>query len=153
MQQYEVVGRPPFLNSGVESYKVIPLKDRYGGVDVIATTDWPKTNEKLILLEVIYRIPVQRYVISFPAGFQDPGDKDPAETALRELKEETGYIGSNPKVSQRHWTDPWKSCDRGVNVYLSIDMKNEENLNPKTNHEFFENITPTVKTNINSQTK
>jgi len=32
-------------------------------------------------------------VLSFPAGFKDPGDKDPFETALRELKEETGYAG------------------------------------------------------------
>ena len=32
-------------------------------------------------------------MLSFPAGFKDPGDKDPFETALRELKEETGYAG------------------------------------------------------------
>jgi 8-oxo-dGTP pyrophosphatase MutT (NUDIX family) len=58
---------------------------------------------------VIFRIPVQRYVISFSAGFQDKLEDTPQETALRELKEETGYLGSNPRVTGRHWTDPFKS--------------------------------------------
>ena len=140
IKEFEVVSRPAFQNQ--KTHQTVQLKDKYGGVDVIATTECQKTKDKLILLEINYRVPIQRYVISFPAGFQDPEDKDPAETALRELKEETGYIGSNPKVSLRHWTDPWKSMDRGVFVYMDIDMKNEKNRNLETNLEFFENITP-----------
>lgn len=111
IKQYETVGRPFNTDTDAKDYKVISLKDRYGGCDVIATAKCPQFGQKIILLEIVYRIPVQRYVISFPAGFQDKGETDPVKTALRELKEETGYEASyeNARYLNQHWTDPWKS--------------------------------------------
>ena len=38
-----------------------------------------------------FRPPTGKYMLEFPAGLIDEGET-PAETALRELKEETGYI-------------------------------------------------------------
>ena len=39
-----------------------------------------------------FRHPVNNNVLELPAGLIDPGET-PFETALRELKEETGYTG------------------------------------------------------------
>ena len=66
--------------------------------------------EKLILIEKIFRVPLLKYVLGMietcnnclelPAGFKDEQDTDPTESGLRELKEETGYIGENAKSSK-----------------------------------------------------
>lgn len=45
-----------------------------------------------VLLEKQYRPPVDKTVIELPAGLLDEGET-PEECALRELREETGYIG------------------------------------------------------------
>ena len=59
-----------------------------GGVVILAFTD----RDELILIEQ-FRPPVQRRVISLPAGLTGDGDsaEDAATSALRELEEETGY--------------------------------------------------------------
>jgi ADP-ribose pyrophosphatase len=44
------------------------------------------------LLQKQYRPPVDQVVIEVPAGLIDPGET-PEECAVRELKEETGYVG------------------------------------------------------------
>ena len=43
------------------------------------------------MLESQFRPALNREVISFPAGLMDPEDNDIKETAIREVKEETGY--------------------------------------------------------------
>ena len=103
---WETVGRNSF--EGDDDIEI-----DYGGVDVIATADCPKTGEKMILIEKIFRIPLGKFVLSFPAGFWDKTDKDPFETALRELKEETGYVGTPVRWFKTHRPDPWKSTERG----------------------------------------
>ena len=59
-----------------------------GGVVILAFTEW----DELILIEQ-FRPPVQRRVISLPAGLTGDGGaaEEAAVSALRELKEETGY--------------------------------------------------------------
>lgn len=56
-----------------------------GGVCVAAMID-----EGKLLLVKQYRFGVDEELIEFPAGLIDP-DEDPKDTALRELREETGY--------------------------------------------------------------
>jgi 8-oxo-dGTP pyrophosphatase MutT (NUDIX family) len=48
--------------------------------------------EPRILLQKQWRPPVNQIVIEFPAGLMDP-DETPEACAIRELKEETGYVG------------------------------------------------------------
>lgn len=45
-----------------------------------------------IVLQKQWRAPADAVVIEIPAGLMDPGET-PEECALRELKEETGYVG------------------------------------------------------------
>ncbi|CAI2381095.1 unnamed protein product [Moneuplotes crassus] len=128
---WEVVGRIPPTSE----------KIKYSGVIVIPTAVDPETNEKIVLIEKIYRVPIQKYSLEFPAGMRDKDDDDPCATALRELKEETGYTGQNPKANLDVKTDPWKSMGTHCHVEVEVDLTLEENKNPKQDLEFEEDIT------------
>ena len=142
-KQWEMIGRdindlPDPLN----------IQKNYGGVDVVAiatqTVDGDqsiaKTGEKMILVEKIFRVPIMNYVLEFPAGFKDPHETDPVESGLRELKEETGYVGENGKSTYVCRTDPWKSDERGVIIYCDVDLSKDENKNPVPELEEAEDI-------------
>ena len=82
----------------------------------------PITKEtKEIILIRQFRIPMQNYVIEFPAGLMEPGEKIEV-SALRELEEETGYKG---KIIS---TSPKTSSSAGISsetIYL-IHVETEE---------------------------
>lgn len=65
-------------NSAVDAVQVVALLQRPSGTEV--------------LLEKQFRPPTEKVCIEFPAGLMDEGET-PDECALRELKEETGYVG------------------------------------------------------------
>lgn len=67
------------------------------GVDIIATLKEKNEKDKLILI-IQYRPPTERYVLEFPAGLIDKNETI-EECAIRELKEETGYLGKVTRVS------------------------------------------------------
>ena len=52
----------------------------------------PLTDDGKIVLERQYRYPFSRVLVEIPAGKLDSADEDPTEAALRELREETGYV-------------------------------------------------------------
>lgn len=51
-----------------------------------------------IVLQKQFRPPVDKVVIEVPAGLVDEGESA-AESAVRELREETGYVGIAAEVS------------------------------------------------------
>ena len=55
-----------------------------------------KSNRILVIKE--FRIPINKYVIEFPAGLIEEGETI-EQAAIRELKEETGYKGKILRVS------------------------------------------------------
>lgn len=62
-------------------------------------------DEPAIVLVRQFRIPVQNYVIEFPAGLIDTGE-DENSAALRELAEETGYHGKIVQTGPRVFNSP-----------------------------------------------
>jgi len=96
------------------------------------------SNKTETLLVEQYRPPVGRDTIEFPAGLIDK-DEDPETAAMRELREETGFIGSKctilsgPSVSRVLCMSPGL-CDETVNcVVVEVDMDNPANQGtPKT---------------------
>jgi ADP-ribose pyrophosphatase len=62
----------------------MPLRHTDGNLPTLATG--PE-----IVLQKQYRPPVDKLVIEFPAGLIDAGET-PEQAAIRELKEETGYV-------------------------------------------------------------
>jgi len=80
---------------------------------------------RYILVEQ-YRPPADSFVIEFPAGIMDP-EEAPAATAVRELREETGYhgivrTGSNPLLGS-----PGMSTERLHLVLMDVDEALPEN--------------------------
>lgn len=64
------------------------------GVGVAAILEDPANPNAtpLILLQKQWRPPINQTVIEVPAGLMDP-DETPETCAIRELREETGYVG------------------------------------------------------------
>jgi ADP-ribose pyrophosphatase len=60
-----------------------------GAVVIVALTE-----ERELILEKNWRIPIESYVIQFPAGLTDREGESEEEAARRELLEETGYLAN-----------------------------------------------------------
>jgi ADP-ribose pyrophosphatase len=74
------------LPDGSESYREYVLHP--GAVVIAAFVD-----DETLVFEYQYRYPVRRHFIELPAGKIDAGEAH-AATAIRELREETGYVAA-----------------------------------------------------------
>jgi len=86
-----------------------------------------------------YRPPADKYVIEFPAGLIDHGE-DPAETAVRELLEETGYHGTVKEVSPPGFNSPGMTAEMIYSVVMEIDDTASRNREPVAQQEESEDI-------------
>lgn len=69
-------------------WEVVERKRLYTGRVVII---FALTKNKEVILEKIYRVPLEGYAIELPAGLTDRKGESERETAKRELLEETGF--------------------------------------------------------------
>ncbi|RAH47659.1 MutT/nudix family protein, partial [Aspergillus brunneoviolaceus CBS 621.78] len=101
-----------------------------------------------LLLQKQYRPPIDKVVIEVPAGLIDAGETV-EECAVRELKEETGYVGVAEQTSSVMFNDPG-FCNTNLNmVHVRVDMSLPENQNPKPeleDNEFIECFTVPLST-------
>ena len=94
-----------------------------GAVMMIPVT---RPGDKLIIVRQ-FRPPTGRLVYEFPAGLINPGE-DPKEAAVRELKEETGYIGTVEYCSPQVFTSPGLSSEFVHLVRMSVDLEAQGDL-------------------------
>ena len=114
------------------------------GVSIVALVTSKATLTKKLIIEANFRPPVNNYVLELPGGL--PETDHGMEDALRELKEETGYIGKPIKTNLDSlkipgvFFDPWKSTEKGKFVFAEVDGDDERNKNPKQNLDETEEI-------------
>ena len=127
--------------------KMISSKNIYSGkildvyVDKVLTPDNKETTRELIrhclascilaitdndevIVEKQYRYPYDDFLIELPAGKCDKNE-DPKQTAIRELKEETGYVAGNIEYLGKIYP----SCaytDEIIYCYLATNLKKEK---------------------------
>ncbi len=78
------------------------------------------TNQKLILVKQ-YKHASGQIMIEYPAGYVDKGEK-PAQTAKRELLEETGYSGGKFSLIGTLTNNPTKVISK-IYIYLAEEIK------------------------------
>jgi len=86
-----------------------------GAVAVLAVEDGR------VLLERQYRVPVGGWLYEIPAGTREPGE-EPAETARRELVEETGYEPGELVELFRFYPSPGVSTEE-ITVFLARRLR------------------------------
>jgi 8-oxo-dGTP pyrophosphatase MutT (NUDIX family) len=75
--------------------------DSVNWVNVIAVTP----DQQLVMVEQ-YRHGSNTVELEIPGGMMDPGETDPVATAVRELREETGYAGEQAHLLGRILSNP-----------------------------------------------
>jgi ADP-ribose pyrophosphatase len=85
----------------------------------------PVTNEGKIVMVEQYRKALERALVEIPAGKLEKGE-EPANTARRELEEETGYESESLTHLISFYTSPG-FADEIVHLYLAEGLSKKEN--------------------------
>ncbi|MDY0234521.1 MAG: NUDIX hydrolase [Gudongella sp.] len=105
-----------------KKYSKREIVEHPGGVAIVGITD---ENEILIVSQ--YRKAVDKILFELPAGKLEVNE-EPKETALRELKEETGYSTEKLEYLLEFYTSPGFSTEK-VYIFLAENMtKGEQEL-------------------------
>ena len=95
-----------------KKYSTREIVEHPGAVGII-----PVTPDEEIILVKQFRKPVEKVLLEIPAGLIEYGE-DPAHSAARELKEETGYTAGKLKRLFEYYSTPGFS-DEKIHIYLA----------------------------------
>ena len=105
-------------------------RDKADAVVVIPLLRKKGSDKVETLLVEQYRPPVGRVTVEFPAGLIDKGET-PEDAALRELREETGFVGEKckvvPQVSPEVCMSPGLTDESLHSVLVEVDLENPYN--------------------------
>lgn len=98
------------------------IVEHRGGVAILAVD-----NQDQIIFVKQYRKAVEATVLEIPAGTREPNE-EPRVTALRELKEETGYEARSWEFVGEFFPTPGY-CTEKIHLFVAKDLiKGEQNL-------------------------
>ena len=80
------------------------------------------TKKKEVILEKIYRIPLEHFIIELPAGLSDKKGETEKEAAKRELLEETGYLAKKVIPVFEFALDPGTLSNRAI-LFFAPDVE------------------------------
>ncbi|EPX74319.1 ADP-ribose diphosphatase [Schizosaccharomyces octosporus yFS286] len=101
------------------------------GIDAVAILGIiPIDGEPHVLCQKQYRPPLGKTCIEIPAGLVD-SDESPEESAVRELREETGFVGVVKEATTIMYNDPGLTNANLKIILVDIDMSNPQNQNPQ----------------------
>jgi 8-oxo-dGTP pyrophosphatase MutT (NUDIX family) len=111
-----------------------PIDGREGDFFFLECPDWVQvlalTPQQEILLVRQFRFGTKRLSLEIPGGILDP-DETPIEAAIRELREETGYAGSDPQILMTIYPNPAIMNNRLFTVLISrCHPVGEQKLDP-----------------------
>ncbi len=98
-----------------KKYSKREIVEHPGGVAVI-----PVTEHNSMILVKQYRKAVERFLYELPAGKLELNE-EPRETAVRELKEETGYVANKLTYLYEFYTSPGY-CNEKMYLFLGEDL-------------------------------
>jgi ADP-ribose pyrophosphatase len=104
------------------------------GVAVVATLAGGEQVRPRIVLVSQFRPPTRDYALELPAGLVDAGES-PGEAALRELREETGFLGELVRLSPIVFSDPGLSNANMQYAFVEVDARRAENQRPQPTQE------------------
>ncbi len=110
---------------------------RYSASDVVIVVPF-LADKKLVMIKQ-YRYPLGKTLLEFPAGHVE-GDEDPAQTARRELEEETGYRARKIERVYRYHPSVSRS-NQNVHVFKATGL-----VEGMTRHDGGEDINVQVMT-------
>lgn len=96
-------------------YKKREIVEHNGAVGIIAITP-----ENKVVLVKQYRKAIEKELWEIPAGKIEPGE-NPKESAIRELKEETGYSAQSIKLLHKFYTSAGFSNQK-IYIYLAENL-------------------------------
>lgn len=98
-----------------KKYSKREIIEHPGGVGII-----PVTDDNCVILIKQYRKAVDRFLLEIPAGKLEVNE-EPRQTAIRELKEETGYKAENLKYLLEFYTSPGY-CNEKIYLFLASGL-------------------------------
>jgi len=112
--------------------------ERVGGRGAAVVIAKTRPSNRLILVRQ-FRPPANGFTIEFPAGLIDQGESA-EETAVRELREETGYSGTVERVWPAAFSSPGLSGETVTFVEISVDENSAENNDLETDFDDGEDV-------------
>jgi len=120
----------------IRKWEGLHRKNNAEAVIIIAKME---PSERYIIIRQ-FRPPTNSYILEFPAGLVDRGETRD-QTAIRELSEETGYVGEVEKISPRLYSSPGILSEAVSFAYMLVDENLPDNHWPKARNEPGEFIT------------
>lgn len=107
----------------------------------------PILKQKIVMVEV-YRYPINKWSLEVPAGYMDDNEP-PEKCAVRELREETGYIAR--KTTSLGWYYPYTRSTQKSYIFLAKKLAKNKPNREETEQIRIRNLaTKTVYTRLRS---